>query len=506
MKFNIEEMAVELGCRAGSLPSQYLGLPLGAPNKAPSVWDGVEEKSVARRLEKVQRDFLWGGGSVKRKAHLIMWEVICEDKSKGGLGLRKLVLLNKALLVDSKTFEISMEVSGKKQRGIIVERSRGFTSWIRFGESSLGWLLEGVETSCRGEGGQRFVKRWEDGGRKFRLECRTNDAGILSRDETREEEIPHKTESKDGAPKGMKVKSYVEAVNTREVPRERRLGEAVWIQLGEEDVGKGREFLDSCLVGRWGETEMTDADLRDMEKWGKHHWKLQGEMRIARIGGCCCLFVFESKAEANNVLQRGFRRFKESVIHLKRWDPSVGCSQSREKVKEVWVRVMGLPLHLWNREVFKKIGDSCGGFIAVDESTGALKELQWARILVKVEGMGGPSSLQVVIGTSCYAIQLWWEMLPRMTDVIPAGMYGKGKKMEVREEEGGKTRAGGAVEMVQAKGQPVKLTVPSEDGESSCIPTLDTVSDMMQTRGVVAERQKDGGEFLKKRDCNQNKG
>ncbi|RVW38340.1 putative ribonuclease H protein [Vitis vinifera] len=32
------------------------------------------------------------------KAHLIKWEAICEDKSKGGLGLRKLVLLNKALL------------------------------------------------------------------------------------------------------------------------------------------------------------------------------------------------------------------------------------------------------------------------------------------------------------------------------------------------------------------------------------------------------------------------
>ncbi|RVX00178.1 hypothetical protein CK203_026678 [Vitis vinifera] len=440
--------------------------------------------------------------------------------------------------VDSKTFEISVEVAGKKQRGIIVERSRGFTSWIRFGESSLGWLLEGVETSCRGEGGQRFVKRWEDGGRKFRLECRTNDAGrfllcsvvdseakrhclvfpegkgflggwallaeklrsigILSRDENREAEIPHKTESKNGAPKGMKEKSYVEVVNTREAPRERRLGETVWIQLGEEDVGKGREFLDRCLVGSWGETEMTDADLRDMEKWGKQHWKLQGEMRIARIGGCCCLIVFEFKAEANNVLQRGFRRFKESVIQLKRWDPSVGCSQRREQAKEVWVRVMGLSLHLWNREVFKKIGDSCGGFIAVDESTGALKELQWARILVKVEGMGGPSSLQVVIGNTCYAIQLWWEMLPRVTDVIPADSYGKGKKMEVREEEGGKTRAGGAVERVQAKGHPVKLAVPSEDGESSCIPALATVSDMMQTGGVAAERLKDGGEYLQK--------
>ncbi|RVX02862.1 hypothetical protein CK203_023169 [Vitis vinifera] len=60
----IEEMVVELGCRVGSLPSQYLGLPLGAPKKPLQFGDGVEEK----------------------------------DKSKGGLGLRKLVLLNKALL------------------------------------------------------------------------------------------------------------------------------------------------------------------------------------------------------------------------------------------------------------------------------------------------------------------------------------------------------------------------------------------------------------------------
>ena len=33
----IEELVVELGCRVGSLPSQYLGLPLGAPNRAPSM-------------------------------------------------------------------------------------------------------------------------------------------------------------------------------------------------------------------------------------------------------------------------------------------------------------------------------------------------------------------------------------------------------------------------------------------------------------------------------------
>ncbi|KAL6321191.1 hypothetical protein AAG906_015535 [Vitis piasezkii] len=101
---NAEVLASELGCKVGSLPSTYLGLPLGAPHKSVVVWDGVEERMKKRlalwkrqfiskgegritlirstlasmpiylmslmriprvvrlRLEKIQRDFLWGGG------------------------------------------------------------------------------------------------------------------------------------------------------------------------------------------------------------------------------------------------------------------------------------------------------------------------------------------------------------------------------------------------------------------------------------------------------------
>ena len=136
---DIEEMAVELGCKVGLMPTVYLGLPLGAHHKAVSIWDGVEErmkkrlaqwkrhyiskggcitlikctmaslpiynmslfrmpKSVVNRLEKLQRDFLWGRGSLERKVHLINWEVVCTQREKGGIGIRKIDSLNKALL------------------------------------------------------------------------------------------------------------------------------------------------------------------------------------------------------------------------------------------------------------------------------------------------------------------------------------------------------------------------------------------------------------------------
>ena len=41
---NVEELALELVCEVGSLPTSYLGLPLGAKHKTLGVWDSVEER------------------------------------------------------------------------------------------------------------------------------------------------------------------------------------------------------------------------------------------------------------------------------------------------------------------------------------------------------------------------------------------------------------------------------------------------------------------------------
>ena len=119
----MEKLAFELGCNIGSLPTEYLGLPLGAKFKAAKVWDGVEErfrrrlalwkrqhiskggrltlirsvlsnmptyllslfwlpKGVKLRLDKIQQDFLWVGGSLERKFYLINRDSVCQSKEK----------------------------------------------------------------------------------------------------------------------------------------------------------------------------------------------------------------------------------------------------------------------------------------------------------------------------------------------------------------------------------------------------------------------------------------
>ena len=87
---------------------------------------------------------------------------------------------------------------------------------------------------------------------------------------------------------------------------------------------------------------------------------------------------------------------------------------------------------------------------------------------MKLEGLEWPSSLQVVIDTTCFAILLWWEVLPRVSKVFPVSRNGSGKEKEVREKDERASRVGCVVEQMQSTGQPIKVVVSSKDGEKRC--------------------------------------
>ncbi|RVW58987.1 hypothetical protein CK203_110732 [Vitis vinifera] len=66
---NVEDLALEFGCKECEFE-------IGADPKG----------------------FSLGGGALEREPHLVDWSIVCLDKRKGGLGVRNLALLNKALL------------------------------------------------------------------------------------------------------------------------------------------------------------------------------------------------------------------------------------------------------------------------------------------------------------------------------------------------------------------------------------------------------------------------
>lgn len=53
---------------------------------------------MRNRLEKIQRGFLWGNIWEDNKMHLVSWSKVCKEKKSGDLDIRRLEILNWALL------------------------------------------------------------------------------------------------------------------------------------------------------------------------------------------------------------------------------------------------------------------------------------------------------------------------------------------------------------------------------------------------------------------------
>lgn len=136
---SVQSFANVLECGIVSLPFKYLGLPLGANPRRIVTWKPVIEryekklalwkrkyitfggrltlvkstlgslpqfymslfkmpKTVVKKLEQIQRKFLWGDSTEKRKLHLVKWERVTLSKKCGGLGIKKIHVQNLSLL------------------------------------------------------------------------------------------------------------------------------------------------------------------------------------------------------------------------------------------------------------------------------------------------------------------------------------------------------------------------------------------------------------------------
>lgn len=70
-----------------------------------------------------------------------------------------------------------MEDQGRKIKGIVVERSRGRVSWVRFGETGLGNLVGCLELCCRDGNFINHSFDWSELGRMYRVDSWKNEAG-----------------------------------------------------------------------------------------------------------------------------------------------------------------------------------------------------------------------------------------------------------------------------------------------------------------------------------------
>ncbi|XP_026417535.1 uncharacterized protein LOC113313024 [Papaver somniferum] len=135
----VVELSSELGCKVEFLPVTYLGMPIGAGRRSTLIWEVIIQRlqkkpapwkrnfwnkagrivlikssleslavyftslfvmpaSIEKRLNTIMRKFLWGEEDGQRRMSWVSWNGIAITKKKGGLGVRRLRFVNKALL------------------------------------------------------------------------------------------------------------------------------------------------------------------------------------------------------------------------------------------------------------------------------------------------------------------------------------------------------------------------------------------------------------------------
>ena len=393
--------------------------------------------------------------------------------------------------MESKLFEVVVEERKGKMKATMVERKRGISSWVKLGPVSLGLFLECLLLCLEEKSEEKWEKRWEENGRSYSLLRDANKGGCYLRLGVVD------AESKRFSifiPKGRGVKGgwslMAKTLRNLGVVMDRKERQQLDVRLSEPDLRKSfaeveqtprskgkavakvkirKEALSSnlnklthCLVGFWNPNSVRGDDLKGWGTQMASMWGLRGKLGLAKLERGKILLEFERLEEARKVLKSGKVLVGGTSLRVEEWSPETGCVMEGEARSEAWVRIVGLPVSLWDRDILKRVGEECGGFLAVDNQTEKLEELQWARILVKVNGDELPSAVEIWVDERCYVLTLWWE-IRLLLRIFPTDQ--SRKKAAVDAEVGGEavTRAGKRV-VEEGNDTSYEVMIQSVDG------------------------------------------
>ncbi|XP_026410884.1 uncharacterized protein LOC113306122 [Papaver somniferum] len=151
---------------------KYLGIILNPGRvKTSQVWGMVELlqqllKLLSKSVKKIIRNFLWSSDPAVKKLITVKWDEVCAPFEEGGLGFRRLEVINKALLMEllwkieneHEEWTDFMRDKYKHKNGEWITSYRQSSTW-----PGLKWVMHHINEGSRwlvGDG--RDISVWRD--------------------------------------------------------------------------------------------------------------------------------------------------------------------------------------------------------------------------------------------------------------------------------------------------------------------------------------------------------
>lgn len=110
------------------------------------------------------------------------------------------------------------------------------------------------------------------------------------------------------------------------------------------------------LIGRV--TNKSTQKVWSLIPFFTEHWKTEFKPVGADLGNGLFQFQFELESDLLQVLEQRPYHYARWLIILQRWEPTV--SPSFPSLIPFWIKVQGLPVHLWTEPIVKCIGGNIG--------------------------------------------------------------------------------------------------------------------------------------------------
>ncbi|GFY95614.1 hypothetical protein Acr_10g0009990 [Actinidia rufa] len=212
------------------------------------------------------------------------------------------------------------------------------------------------------------------------------------------------------------------------------------LREGEKDGSKGdakglaysntrmkATYLDRCLVGSLADWKGAVPRAKELEAWCNINSGIGSPVEVKDMNGSMYLFILPSTAEVHRICNRRWA-YEGVNLELMLWEDRCGCYVDKNKPEASWVTVLGLPIFLWSKDVFRALGDRCRRYIMMAEETLRREHVKWAMICVKGTGTSVPATLSIGMGSLVYECQIWVESGARVACQSEATRYCDGAR------------------------------------------------------------------------------
>ena len=141
------------------------------------------------------------------------------------------------------------------------------------------------------------------------------------------------------------------------------------------------------------------------KQWVNRNWAplIKQSVKSYFLGRGFFLFEFSSKEDKDLIFQNGPYFMGPQGLYLNKWTPDFDPAVDVPTAVLVWVRLPNLPVHCWNWDSLKRIGNALGKFIDRENNK---DQYDYARICVEVDlEVGILEAIKTNVG-SCSHVQI----------------------------------------------------------------------------------------------------